>query len=173
MLMYELPVEVKLAYIAGLVDGDGCILIKRRMPSKANHLISPKYSVCFSLAMTDLEPVQLAARHFNVEHLITPRARKAHYKTIYQLDVEHGRAADILKALIPYLVGKREQAEKAIRLATLREVSRQHRTKSVGLKSRGKGLSDEFVAECESLYQSLKKLNPRNGQAGAWGNRPC
>lgn len=171
--MYEAPVEMKLAYIAGLVDGEGCILIKRRMPSKANHLTSPKYSVCFSIAMTDFEPVQIVAQHFNVEHLITPRTRKAHYKTIYQLDVEHGKAADILSALVPYLIGKKIQAEKALRLATLREVSRKHRTRVNGAKPQGRGLSDEFIAQCEDLYQSLKKINPRSGQAGAWGNRSC
>jgi hypothetical protein len=174
--------EALKAYVAGILDGEGSIGAKRRMPTKANHLSSPKYSVAISLSMTDEAPVRLVAELLKSEATIVLRIRKEGYKPIFQFDVENEKALALIYWCLPYLVAKRGRAELAIQLGELRRKSRQHRTKilgehcfvrgrAVGHKYRVFGLSDEFVAQCEDIYARLLVGSPRSGQPGAWGRR--
>jgi hypothetical protein len=172
------------AYIAGLIDGEGTIGIKRRMPSSRNSMKAPKYSAHVGIAMTDRDPVACVAEFCGKPDRVTFRVRKDGHKTIYEFAVENTAAAKLLREVRPYLVGKTRQADVAIEFAALREKSRAHRTKVVstgtfasgraqGHTYRSFGLSDEYIADCEDLYQKLLKGNPRSGQPGRFGSRTC
>jgi hypothetical protein len=164
-----------------LIDGEGCILVKRRMPSIANRMKAPRYSLSVGIAMTDAAPVHFLAEYCGLPQLVTSRVRDG-CKRIYEFEIERQRAASLLRDVLPYLIGKKTQAEQALTLADLCAESRKHRTKVVstaefksganaGRQYRLFGLSDEFVDRCEAIYQSVKRTNPRAGKAGAWGNQ--
>jgi hypothetical protein len=161
--------DTKLAYIAGILDGEGFIGAKRRMPTVNNKMKSPKYSACISVAMTDYEPIHFIADYFGLADLIQTRKR-GNYSTIYVLDVENNRAIEILKKALPFLVGKKKQAEAAIRLNLLRHESREHHTKVIstaifksgnaqGHPYRVYGLSDEFLKRCDDIFIELHNMN--------------
>lgn len=120
-----------LAYIAGLFDGEGYIGVKKRLPNGRNKWASPKYSVAVSIGMTDREPIELVARSFNAVNRVRVRQRKAHYKTMYELDFENDRAVALLRAIRPYL-GSPKSTSRAATCFTSRHYEFQ-------LRGRGKG----------------------------------
>jgi len=81
--------ELKLAYMAGIVDGEAYIGIKKRLPSDRNKMLSPKYSPCISLSMTDQAPLLLFCDLFSVR---TPlrRRRKTTHKEVCQIPPPEG-----------------------------------------------------------------------------------
>lgn len=164
--------QTRLAYIAGLVDGEGCISIRRRAPLPANKMRSPTFTLGLGVEMTDIEPVMFMAEHFDAAHLIRQRQRKP-WKAINVLQLNGARAARALIDLRPYLHGKRSQADIALQFWELRGTSRQHRTKvlgefefkggvQVGRKYSTRGLSDDFINQCEALYRALRKREQRS-----------
>lgn len=177
------PVAVR-AYLAGLIDGEGYIGVKRRMPSEANKLASPKYSPCVSLSMTDFGPVKLMADFCTLGEQIVSRKRTRNLKIIYQFDLENHRAAAFLREIRPYLIGKAEQADRVLSLADLRSESRSHRTKVVsrmrlkagrnaGTEVRLFGLSDEFTSRCDAIYQACLMGMPRSGNGARFKGAAC
>lgn len=183
-LLPDVRAMVARAYIAGLIDGDGTIGIKRRLPTAANRMASPKYSAHVGVAMTDREPVAFVAAFCGVPEKVTSRTRKDGYKTIYEFAVENDRAAALLKEIAFFLVGKRKQAAVALELAALRKQGRFHRTREIsshqfaggrskGATYRSLGLSSEYLDRCDSLYQASLVNSPRSGQPGRFGSRSC
>jgi hypothetical protein len=172
------------AYIAGLVDGDGTIGIKRRLPSAANRMASPKYSAHVGVAMTDRAPVEFVAAFCGAPERVTSRARKNGYKTMHEFSVENDRAAALLTEIQPFLVGKQGQAALVLELAALRKQGRANRTRETsshqfaagrnkGSTYRVFGLSHEYLDRCDCLYQASLVNSPRSGQPGRFGSRPC
>lgn len=171
----------KLAYMAGLMDGEGYVGIKRRLPTSRNAMKSPKYSAALSIAMTDREPIDLIAGFCDAMEQVRTRIRKTHYKTIYEFSLENDRAEKFLRQIHPYLRVKAYAASNALKLCDLRKQSRQRRTKVVGEHImhggpnagcifRVFGLSDDFIAECELLYQGGLILQPRSANGSFFPN---
>lgn len=168
------------AYLAGLIDGDGSVMIKKRLPLPSNHMAVPKYTVSLYIGMTDLAAVQFVCVQCGdpVER-VSSRVRKAHHKTYYEYARENAKAVALLKRIQPYSITKKLQIKAALELADLRSVSRLHRTKVINAAEivsndnsaktqKVMGLSDDFVEKCESIYQRQKIGNTRSGRAGAW-----
>lgn len=165
--------ERRLAYLGGLIDGEGCIGVRRRAPRPANKMRAPTFTLTLGVEMTDLEPISVMAQQFQVEHLIRKRLRSGKHKDIFVLVLTGRVAAAALKALRPFLTAKADQAAIALEFWAHRCESRQHRTKVLGLlpfkegRNAGRlyqtrGLSDEFIAGCESFYQRMKKREQRS-----------
>lgn len=187
--MHDLPPENMLAindgiatraYLAGLIDGEGSIGIKRRMPTLRNKCASPKYSVSVSVGMTDRAPIDLAADFCKAPERVRSRVRKHGYKTIYEFEVENDRATRFLLEIQPYLVGKAWQAKVALEFASLRKDGVNNRTRLIstgffksgvnkGSSYRCYGLSHEYIERCDALYQQLLKGSPRSGQGKRFG----
>jgi hypothetical protein len=168
------PHEAQLAYIAGLIDGEGYVGVKRRMPTAANKMTSPRYAPTVSIDMTDAEPIEFVARFVGAPELPRWRHRGTN-KPILSLQLENARAAALLRDVQPYLIAKRWRADLVLELATLRSKSRAHRTKPVGAyvfaagRAAGhqyvtRGLSDDFVAACDSIYTRLLVGSARSGK---------
>ncbi len=166
--------EARLAYIAGILDGEGYIGAKRRMPTHANRMNSPKYSIAVSVSMTDEGPIRMIAEFCGASANVKARKRTRTGKVIYQLDLENKRAEVLLRQVRPYLVAKNWQAKKAISLHELRSESRKHRTRVVsvvqfsggrnaGASHRVFGLSLDFLARCDAIYTELLRNAPRSG----------
>lgn len=98
-------ITTKLAYIAGFVDGEGCIRIKKSNQS------GDSYYLTFQVTNSDRGPLKLIQEVFGGKVFFQEKAKN---KIIWQYYASCNDAADILRTLTGYLIGKKEQAQFAI-----------------------------------------------------------
>ncbi|MBI3937130.1 MAG: hypothetical protein HY323_09150 [Betaproteobacteria bacterium] len=106
--------NTKLAYFAGLVDGEGSICIKRTHASNA--MRSPSYIFSLTIEMADPRPVDAFCAHFGLRKTFSSsrwRAR-ANHRRMHVAHVGGRRGIVILRRLLPYLVAKPEETRLAI-----------------------------------------------------------
>lgn len=152
------PDVARLAYCAGLIDGEAYVGAIRRMPTSSNKMKAPKYTIRVSICMADEGPVRYLAETIGLGRKVYIRDRKvkAHHSLMYVLDVEGIPAAALLKLVNPYLICKKEQAARALKLFDLLEVSRQHR--NTPNQNRTALCRDHsFLRACDRLYLSMKR----------------
>ena len=133
--------DQRLAYLAGIVDGEGCI---------STHLIPNKRhipSVYVKVVMTDARPVMLLQTVFGGT-VAGVQPRKPNHKPGYCWQVSGRRAGDVLIALMPLLLVKKEQAGKAIAIRAI--------TGSVG-----KRLSEDRLNSGLAIRDEIRILNKR------------
>lgn len=108
---------VVLAYLAGVVDSDGCITIYKNTHYQRKHSTSanPVYLVRVAVAQVEAEAVKLARGTFggDLRHKLNNPGKS---RQLLVWRAEHGLAFDVLSALLPYLRIKRLQAENALAL---------------------------------------------------------
>lgn len=148
--------EAQSAYLAGMIDCHSHISARRRLPTTANNMVSPKYSVSVSLSMTERAPVEFAAGLIGAAVTIR-KPRGPNHRPHFEMNVENARAAKMLRTALPFLIEKRDRAELLLELAILRSQSRAHRSVY---------LSKDFLAACEAIY--LKAQAP--AVAGRFGS---
>ena len=111
------PVDA--AYIAGIIDGEGCIGIYQRKPRIAYRNLSPAHELIIKVGMTDRGAVDfmkeklcksVKAKIKFVRPRLTTGKEIIWHNTIYCCIISGKRAAELLKAILPYLKVKRKQA---------------------------------------------------------------
>jgi hypothetical protein len=115
--------ETDLAYIAGIIDGEGCITSK--LHCSKNGL--KRYDIHVGVDMAKIEPLQFIQAVFGGEiHPRRPskRGKKEHWVLRYT----GGKAAEVIEALLPYLLLKRPQAELALRVLKAHPIKYHHYT---------------------------------------------
>jgi len=158
--------ETDLAYLAGLVDGEGCIRIKRTKAYKCQGRQTPGYHASISVRMVD-EP-SIAFLHETLGGWYYLEKHRAKGRPMYCWQASDQKAATILRALLPYLRLKLDQAETVLALIDLKSESQKHRTKITGYRnfpnSHGTprqvpnlALSEEYVARCDALYRKCRE----------------
>src|SRR6266705_2102053 len=129
------PTEI--AYIAGIMDGEGCFTIVK---SKAeNTPIKTQYGIRVEFCMCDREPIDLIARLF--DRTIRTKTLKSG-RTGYMLVLSATKAAAFTKRIIPHLRGKRKQAELILKVFDF-------------LPGRGRDHTESSVASIEALRAEL------------------
>jgi hypothetical protein len=94
------------AYLAGLMDGEGCFTIIR---SKAeNTPIKTQYGIRVEFCMCDRGPIDLIATLF--DRPVSVRTLKSG-RTAYKILLHATKAASFTMVVLPYLRCKRQQAE--------------------------------------------------------------
>lgn len=103
--------EVDLAWLAGIIDGEGCLTVDLKMADNGKMYLMPKIRVI----NTDVRMIQKCARiyvdlgvvfYYNIN-----KKRKEHYKDQTAIIVSsQGSSVKVLKAIIPYLGNKQEIA---------------------------------------------------------------
>lgn len=157
----------KLAYIAGIIDGEGYIgVAKRRTPL----MTSPKYTIRIGISMCEADALLLAKEVFGISrNFSTRRRRNPAHRPCLCLDLENYQAARIVRAVRPFLRVKREQADIVLRLyshqrrtkSTRRFAVRFHGTRSPSGLSPSRILLPSYLAACEASYRACKLLNAR------------
>src|SRR5882672_1737646 len=116
--------------------------------------------------MADRAPVAAVAKIVGAQDRIYLRQRrKEHYLPIWTLDLENDRAAALIKAVYPFLLGKKNQAKMALALFRLRQKSRDNkvilrRVYDDGAIVKGHGvpvLSDSYVRRCDRIYLKMRR----------------
>lgn len=107
-LMYPVK-DTDLAYLAGLLDGEGVITIERVRPAPHIKNGNPRYFAKVEVQMSDREPIDHLARLYDRNVMIKkPSANMT--KPGYRLSWQSRIAAGLLEQVLPYLVLKRPQA---------------------------------------------------------------
>ncbi len=135
-----------LAYIAGLVDGEGCITLSRRY--KSPHRINT-WMVQVDVSNTNLDVLYWLQKELGIGRVVLRPRLKAAHKQCGKWYVQTGAAAELLQALSPWLRIKKAQAQLAIAFQA---------TKQPRLT---RGIPAEIVAERLSISDQLYRLNQR------------
>lgn len=144
---HKIPIE-KICYLAGLLDGEGCIRIGKTNSQNNKHKYD--YKGYIQIGMTDNKVLQWVKENFG-GNFYWARNKTTKSKVSYNWIMNPIAGAALLKKLAPYLIVKREQA-----IAFIRFVD-----KTMHGKPGVKGLSLDNVLLREQCYQNLKLLNKR------------
>ncbi len=133
---FDLPNELTLAWIAGFFDGDGCVAVGTNGPSKLPYLSLSVLQISYD----DKCPITLEVFHKYLQGKLyqCTDTRK------WMWSISGRQAAECLKKLLPYLVGKRAQAELGIQLGELGQ--------------QGKALTYDQRSERVRLGAEIKRL---------------
>ena len=166
-LIVTSPPYAVVAYLAGIIDADGCIRVSRTKPYRDR--ATPGYHARVHVRMVQRDAIELLGETFG-GHLWTQKASAARGRPLHVWDISDAAAERALDRLFPYLRVKRAQAENALALRRLQSESRQNRTKVIGHRTMtgqyGQRivtpilcLSDDFVARCDQFYKRSRQLN--------------
>jgi hypothetical protein len=100
--------EPERAYLAGLIDGEGSIFATFR---ESDQCTTVRVNIC----NTDARLIDWVAARWRGRQSVTDRV-KYEQKPIHRWDADGSNAVEILRAALPYLVIKREQADLAFQL---------------------------------------------------------
>ena len=102
----------QLAYIAGLVDGEGSICIHRDASNKKRYV---KYNLLVNVSNTDPRPLRLIQGLFGGSFFLTNRTVSREGKLpCWGINVSGPKAENLLRKILPYLIIKKEQAVLAL-----------------------------------------------------------
>ena len=107
---------MKIEYLAGLFDGEGCIHILKQSLKNGSGF---SYSVRVIFGMTHGPVIKAIAEQFGVKFCalrVRNNPQAAHWKVAYQTQLCGERAAQLLRDMMPFLIVKREEAVLAIKL---------------------------------------------------------
>jgi hypothetical protein len=134
--------DTDLAWMAGIIDGEGCITITRRSgPRHVNSLYLRIANTNETMILRITELFRGAKVYYSVD-------KRPQNKPVYIWQKSGKPAAEILKQVFPYLVAKRAQAEIAIAFTALPRV-----------KYPKGGTPADLVGQRKVLYDKIRVLN--------------
>lgn len=98
------------AYIAGLIDGEGCISIRKTFQNGKD-----QFKPMVEVGMTDIEPMKLLQQTFGGSYW--PEIVRGMNLPVTKWRVTGTHVIPVLEPLLPYLRAKKRQAEVALALA--------------------------------------------------------
>jgi len=130
--------DVDLAWLAGIVDGEGCLTISLNKKKKKTY-----FSVLVIVGMTHFPTIKKVAGMFGsgISMII-----KNGNKTFFSTQVSGHRVGIVLPFIRPYLVTKAEQADVLIEFSTT-------------FVSRGVTVSDGVLSQRLQLKERINDLN--------------
>lgn len=145
---------VALAYVAGIIDGEGTVFISKGKPAKDR--ISASYVACVRVGNTDKRLIDFLYATFGeggVHSRVMPSDK---WKTCWMWATTGPAAGRVARAVRPYLVLKRQQVDLLLEFLD--------GFKSFELNGRN-GVSEEELIRRETLRQKIRELN-RKGPGG-------
>jgi len=132
------------AYLAGLIDGEGCISICRRK-HKQKKSDNWYYEPQVIIANTDKRMVDFAIDLCG-GWVAIPKKIKDHHKQQYHWKITGDDMRQLLSDVLPYLILKKKQAEIVLSFPNYQHERRNGRTK-------------EELDKQENLWREMKQLN--------------
>ena len=134
----------KLYYLAGLLDGEGCV--------SAHHEKSGYVRARITITNTDKNMVDWCKTHFGgyIHKRSKTGKRKSHWKDCYQWIINPSKKdLQLIEELIPILITKQKQME----------IIREYILSLGNLGVKGRKTTPEVIAKRESFYLRLKGFN--------------
>ena len=149
MGMQQAIPENILAYIAGIVDGEGCIHIHKKLqaPPSRPQQRSPYYRLSLKVKMTHKPVVEFLAQTMGAGTIYSEKPGKLNKKVAWSWVTGANDAVMVLTALLPYLRVKTAEARLALEFATANQ------------RVPGNGrVPIEVSAYRHSLYEAMREL---------------
>jgi hypothetical protein len=146
MCMYPAK-ETDLAYLAGLIDGEGVVTIAKVRPAPRIKNGNPRYFAKVEIQMSDRPAIDHIARLYE-RHIMVKKPSANMKKEAYRVSWQAKIAGELLKQVLPYLVLKHPQALAVIAFQAV-------------LTAEGPGgrpKTAEQIAVRERYYQELRRL---------------
>lgn len=146
--------ETEKAYIAGLLDGEGCISVIRADQTKRSRHKSPSYRLVVSIYNTNkvmmdwLEQRVNGCRYHN-------RQKSERHKICHIINIESQSAERFLIEMQPYIIAKSKQLQLGLELLRLVDTWRRER----GHVFPPIILPQEEIEKREAIYQRMRELN--------------
>ncbi len=144
--------SLTLAYLAGLVDGEGYIGIKK---ANAKNSISPLYHERVQVRMVHEGAIALLASTLGGNYY-REKAHASNGRPLFCYQASDAKAATVLELLLPYLIVKRESAENVLRL---RASKNDPRARKRGGMVQRRTMDPDVLADREAIYLRAKELN--------------
>ena len=147
--------EYEKAYIAGLIDGEGCITIIRQDQSKHSpkHK-SPSYRLAVFIYNTNKNMMNWLQDKID-GHRFYKRAKSPQHKDLYSINISAKTAEKFLVDIQPYIIAKSEQVKLALELQNLVNTYKKYRQHNFP----GEPLIQEEINKREVIYQKMRQLN--------------
>lgn len=134
-----LPSKADLNYLAGILDGEGCLDISRSLPSKNRR--NPYHWIRVAVSNTDERLIVWLQRTFGGS--ISKPSKRIGRRQSWAWSITGGAAAVLIREVSPLLIVKSEQADVLLEFAEL---------------PRGGKLTKQTVNAREVLTDKLRKL---------------
>ena len=141
--------ELEIGYIAGIVDGEGCVYVNRRKATGRRKTIGHSVKVVVTTTSHDL--VKWLECHAELTSICYSEP-KGNRKPKWLCTWNNSKAEWLLELILPYLVIKTPQAILGLELLRHLRSTPFHR---------GVCLAPEVIAYRESIKQDIAKLNFR------------
>lgn len=161
--------QTDIAYVAGIVDGEGCIRVKKSKAYRCQGRATPGYHAMIAVKMVDQEAIEFCCRVLD-GWWFSGKSSLRSGRPFFTLQLSDMKAENACRLLLPYLKTKRRQAENVLSLRDHQKESGIHKTKVVGFRNfpnkygtprqvPNLSFSDEYVAKCEAFYLESRRLN--------------
>ncbi len=134
-------------YLAGFVDGEGCIGIIKASPQKKTRETKPRYEPKIAIVNCDYRILEKISITYG-GHITTRRKFKPHHRKVFTLTFCGKSLQKLLPILTPHLIIKQTQAKYLSELISTRKHT--YRTNSYSLKEMNRK---------ERIYKKCCKLN--------------
>ena len=156
----------RLAYLAGLADGEAYIGIKKSKPYKnLTGRVNPSYHERIQIRMVAEEAIILFADELGGWYY-KEKPHSGNGKPLYCYQASDKKACEILNKLLPFLIVKKQSAETVLELRLEKDNPDKIKTTAICLSRWGTPmtgqrttLSPEAIERRELLYQKCKALN--------------
>jgi len=156
----------KLAYLAGLVDGEAYIGIKKSKPYKnLTGRVNPSYHERIQIRMVAEDAIKLFAQELGGWYY-QEKPHSSNGKMLYCYQASDKKACEIIHKLLPFLTVKRKSAETVLDLRFEKDNPDKIKTTTIcqsrwGTPMTGQRtmLSPEAIDRREVLYQRCKTIN--------------
>lgn len=144
----------RIAYAAGIIDGEGYIGIKVYKPNRSNGCINYTYLPRIVIKMNSGQIMDFFHGMFGGAVNLVPQKDSGYFPG-FVWEICGSSATKILKQMLPFLRTKKKQAEAAIRLQSRIDVGRKRGYLGVP----GGTLSKNEVDIRRSIHEEIKHLN--------------
>lgn len=134
-----------LAYLAGLVDGEGYIGIKKDLIKSRG--LNPVFYERLSIASIDKPTIDMLVDFFKCGKIYWHKPSKLSKRGYWSWEISNKICIFVLKQLYPYIKIKKPEIDIIFQLR-----------KSI-IENKSKLLSKEIIDYREKLYQSIKKIH--------------
>lgn len=133
--------ETDIAYIAGVMDGEGCFRLEKFKTDRSP--IGFQYRTTAELAMCDKSTIEFVSQRTN-RHIQIKKIKSG--RTLYLIIWRNSFAASFMRLLLPYLIGKKEQVKLCL-----------HFEDNI-TPGRGRSYAQSDAILCENVFLKLKEL---------------
>ena len=151
--------DIDKARLAAYIDGEGSIYINKQ-GALGGRKKTPQYSLSLMIGNTDVRLMTWLKSTFDgsVYHVKYEKCKHLGKKPIMRWQVNERMAEVILKACVPYMIMKKQQAEVGIAFMLLKQ-DRQIRMRDSLGRIRREPLSDAELSQRHALKMEIQRLN--------------